>query len=178
MATLHVVATPIGNLGDMTPRAAEMLREAPVIAVESLARARKLMSFLGIKGKRLISCREANRASAAREVVEVLGQGLDVALISDAGTPGVSDPGALVIREAASAGHRVSPLPGPSALAAALSVAGLGAGPMVFLGFLPAKPGARKFRYHFQTSPRPNATLLPQRRILPGRIEHSWPPSL
>lgn len=144
MAALFVVATPIGNLEDLTPRAARVLREVPVLAAESVNRAKKLLSHLGIRGKRLISCREANRVHAAREVLEALEAGQDVAYVSDAGTPGVSDPGSLLVRQAAAAGHRVCPLPGPSALAAALSVAGMEAAPAVFLGFAPAKSGARR----------------------------------
>ena len=144
MAILFVVATPIGNLGDLSPRAAGVLGEVRVVAAESLTRTRKLLSHLGLGGKRLISCREANRAQAANQVVEALDQGQDVALVSDAGTPGVSDPGGLVVERAAAAGHRLCPLPGPSSLAAALSVAGLPGAPLVFLGFLPAKPGPRR----------------------------------
>ncbi len=144
MATLYVVATPIGNLEDLSPRAARALAQAPVVAAESLTRTRKLLSHLGLSGKRLISCREANRARAAQEVVQSLGAGHDVVLVSDSGTPGVSDPGAWVVKAAAAAGHRLSPLPGPSALAAALSVAGVEAAPVVFLGFAPAKAGARR----------------------------------
>ncbi len=143
MATLFVVATPIGNLEDLSPRAARVLAEAPVIAAEGVNRTRKLLSHLGLK-KKVISCREANRKRAAREVVEILGGGRDVALVSDAGSPGLSDPGGYVVAQTATAGFRVSPIPGPSALAAALSVSGLEGAPHVFLGFLPSKPGARK----------------------------------
>lgn len=144
MATLFVVATPIGNLQDLTPRAAQALAEVPVIAAESLNRTKKLLSYLGIRGKRLISCREANRKLAAFKVREALDQGFDVALVSDAGTPGISDPGGHVVAELAGSGHKISPLPGPSSLAAAVSVAGWPGAPFVFLGFLPAKPGARR----------------------------------
>jgi 16S rRNA (cytidine1402-2'-O)-methyltransferase len=144
MATLYVVATPIGNLEDLSPRAAKVLGQVPVVAAESLARTRGLLSHLGLTGKRLISCREANRTRAAQDVVQALGAGQDVALISDSGTPGVSDPGAAVVKAAAVAGHRVSPLPGPSALASAISLAGVEAAPVVFLGFAPAKPGPRR----------------------------------
>lgn len=144
MSTLYVVATPIGNLEDLSPRAARILGEAPVVAAESLARGKKLLSHLGLKGKRLISCREANRQRAAAQVVEALEAGQDVALISDAGTPGVSDPGVAVVQAVVQAGHRLCPVAGPSALAAALSVSGLPVVPLLFLGFAPAKPGARK----------------------------------
>ncbi|MBI4798198.1 MAG: 16S rRNA (cytidine(1402)-2'-O)-methyltransferase [Desulfarculus sp.] len=144
MSTLYVVATPIGNLEDLTPRAARILGEVPVVAAESLARGKKLLSHLGLRGKRLISCREANRRRAAAQVVEALEAGQDVALISDAGTPGVSDPGVAVVQAVAASGHRLCPVAGPSALAAALSVSGLPVVPLLFLGFAPAKPGARK----------------------------------
>jgi len=144
MATLYVVATPIGNLEDITPRAARILREVPVVAAESLTRSKKLLSHLGLKGKRLVSCREANRRQSAQQVVQALEAGQDVALISDAGTPGVSDPGVAVVQAVTKAGHRVCPVAGPSALAAALSVSGLPAAPLLFLGFAPAKPGPRK----------------------------------
>ncbi len=144
MATLFVVATPIGNLQDLTPRAAQVLRDSSVIAAESLNRTKKLLSYLGIRGKRLISCREANRKLAAQKVREALDQGQDVALVSDAGTPGISDPGGHVVAELAGSGHKISPVPGPSSLAAAVSVAGWPGAPFVFLGFLPSKPGARR----------------------------------
>jgi len=144
MATLFVVATPIGNLQDLSPRAASVLRETPVIAAESLNRSKKLLSHLGIRGKRLVSCREANRKLAALKIREALDRGQDVALVSDAGTPGVSDPGGHVVAELSHSGHRISPVPGPCALAAAVSVAGWPGAPFSFLGFLPAKPGARR----------------------------------
>lgn len=144
MATLYMVATPIGNLEDLSPRAARVLRQSPVVAAESIGRAKKLLAHLGLEGKRLISCREANRRQASAKVLEALDQGHDVALISDAGTPGLSDPGQAVVEEVAQTAHRISPVAGPSALAAALSVAGLRQAPFIFLGFLPAKPGARK----------------------------------
>lgn len=144
MATLFVVATPIGNLEDLSPRAARVLSETAVVATESVNRTRKLLSHLGLKGKKLISCREANRKKAAAQVIQALNRGWDVALVSDAGTPGVSDPGALVFKEAAAAGHRLCPVPGPSALAAGLSVAGEAGVPLIFLGFLPAKAGPRR----------------------------------
>lgn len=144
MARLYVTATPIGNLEDLSPRAARLLKEAPVVAAESIKRTRALLSHLGAGGKTLVSCREANREQAARQVIGHLAAGRDVVLVSDAGTPGVSDPGALVVRRVVEAGHEISPLPGPSALAAALSVSGLEKLPLVWLGFLPAKPGARR----------------------------------
>jgi len=144
MATLYVVATPIGNLEDLGPRAARVLAEVPVVAAESVERTKKLLAHLGLSGKRLISCREANRRQAAAKVLDALGQGKDVALVSDAGTPGLSDPGEEVVARAAAMGYVISPVAGPSALAAALSVAGFKQVPLSFLGFLPAKAGARR----------------------------------
>lgn len=144
MARLLVVATPIGNLADLSPRAAEALAQSPVVAAESLRRARGLLSHLGLTGKRLVSCREANRARAAAQVLDALAAGMDVALVSDAGTPGVSDPASAVVAAALEAGYAVSPLPGPSALAAALSLAPFSVTPLAFLGFLPAKAGPRR----------------------------------
>lgn len=144
MAKLLIVATPIGNLEDLSPRAARVLTQSPVVAAESVRRAKGLLSHLGISGKRIISCREANRERAARQVLAALEEGQDVVLISDAGTPGVSDPASAVVEAAAGAGFAVSPLPGPSALASALSLAAFTVTPLVFLGFLPAKAGARK----------------------------------
>ncbi|KIX15137.1 16S rRNA (cytidine(1402)-2'-O)-methyltransferase [Dethiosulfatarculus sandiegensis] len=144
MATLFVVATPIGNLDDLTPRARRILEEVDFIAAESVGRTKKLLAHLSISGKRLISCREANRKRASYEVLNLLDQGRDVALVSDAGTPGISDPGGAVVLAVAQAGHKLTPLPGASALAAGLSVAGLPGAPVTFLGFLPAKTGARK----------------------------------
>jgi 16S rRNA (cytidine1402-2'-O)-methyltransferase len=144
VATLYVVATPIGNLGDLSPRAAEVLEQAPVVAAEGVGRSRKLLSHLGLAGKRLISCREENLARAAAQVREALDQGQDVALVTDAGTPGVSDPGGRLVAELARSGHRLCPVAGPSALTAAVSVAGWPGAPFCFLGFLPAKPGPRR----------------------------------
>lgn len=144
MSTLWVVATPIGNLEDLSPRAARVLAESSVVAAESVQRTRKLLSSLGISGKKLLSCREANRNKAAAQVVGHLKAGRDVALVSDAGTPGISDPAAAVVEAAREAGYKVSPIPGPSALAALLSVAGLANPKVLFLGFLPAKAGARR----------------------------------
>jgi 16S rRNA (cytidine1402-2'-O)-methyltransferase len=144
LATLYVVATPIGNLGDLSPRAVEVLEQAPLVAAEGVGRAKKLLSHLGLAGKRVISCREDNLSRAAAQVREALDQGRDVALITDAGTPGVSDPGGRLVAELAHSGHRFCPVAGPSALTAAVSVAGWPGAPFSFLGFLPAKPGPRR----------------------------------
>lgn len=144
MATLFVVATPIGNLEDLSPRAARILGESPVVAAESVQRTRALLTRLGAGHKKIISCREANRRRAAAQVLGHLAAGREVALVSDAGTPGICDPASAVVDAALAAGYPVSPVPGPSALAALLSVSGLDNPPLVFLGFPPAKPGPRK----------------------------------
>ena len=144
MATLYVLATPIGNLEDLSPRARRVLEQCPVVAAESVRRTRALLSHLGLGGKRIVSCREANRRRAAGQVLAELEAGRDVALVSDAGTPGICDPGSWVVEQVAGSGHRISPVPGPSALTAAWSVSGLGGGPLLFLGFLPAKAGPRR----------------------------------
>ncbi len=144
MATLYLVATPLGNLEDITWRAARILGEVDIVAAESLERAGTLLRHLGIRPKRLLSCREANRKRATADICNLLDQGQSVALISDAGSPGLNDPAAAVVKGVVAAGHKVSPIPGPSALAAAWSVAGIDHAPFAVLGFLPSKAGARK----------------------------------
>jgi 16S rRNA (cytidine1402-2'-O)-methyltransferase len=143
MAILYVVATPLGNLEDLTLRAIRVLGEVPVVAAESISRARSLLAHLQIRGRKVISCRESNRHAAARSIISCLEADLDVALISDAGTPGLNDPAAAVVRQASAGGFTVSPVPGPSAVGAAWSVAGIDHAPFVVLGFLPAKEGAK-----------------------------------
>ncbi len=143
--TLFVVATPIGNLGDLSPRAAAALGGAAVVAAEDRGRTLGLLNHLGLK-KRLLSYREENRVRAAREVLAFLVRGEDVALVTDAGTPGVSDPGHFLVGEAVRAGFPVVPLPGPSAPAAALSASGLPLDRFLFEGFLPAREKARHER--------------------------------
>lgn len=141
---LYVVATPIGNLEDITLRAIRILGEVDVIAAEDTRHTRKLLSHLGIS-KPLISYFKDKEASRSAQIIDRLMKGEDVALVSDAGTPGISDPGHIVTRMALGAGIRVVPIPGPSALTAALSVAGLEAGAsLLFIGFLPSRSTARK----------------------------------
>ena len=142
--TLYVVATPLGNLGDLTGRAVELLRSVPLVAAEDTRRTRALLSHLGAH-PRLISYHAHSKPGAAAAIVGALGSGTDVALVTDAGTPGVSDPGADLVAEVRSAGHAVVPLPGASAVTAALSAAGLPADRYLFLGFLPRK-GAERAR--------------------------------
>jgi 16S rRNA (cytidine1402-2'-O)-methyltransferase len=139
---LYVVATPIGNLGDMSPRALEMLRAADVIACEDTRHSRHLLDHFGIRTQ-TFALHEHNEREAAEKVIALLAAGRRVALISDAGTPGISDPGARAIAAVRAAGHCIVPLPGPSAASVALSAAGLADERFLFAGFLPAKVGAR-----------------------------------
>jgi len=137
-----VVATPIGNLGDVTLRALDTLRAVDTVFAEDTRHAQRLLAHHGIAAK-LVALHEHNERTAARALVRCLAGGRDVALVTDAGTPGISDPGALAVAEARAAGFAVVPIPGPSASVAALSVAGL-PGPFAFVGFLPARPSARR----------------------------------
>ncbi|MGC2696359.1 MAG: 16S rRNA (cytidine(1402)-2'-O)-methyltransferase [Candidatus Angelobacter sp.] len=141
--TLYVVATPIGNLEDMTYRAVRVLREADLIACEDTRHTAKLLQHYQIN-KPMISYHEHNEAARAEELVAKLAQGLNVAQVSDAGMPGISDPGYRVIRLAIERGFAVVPIPGPSALIAALAAGGLPTDNFQFLGFLPAKSGQRR----------------------------------
>lgn len=141
--TLHVVATPLGNLQDLTLRAAAVLRTSPVVAAEDTRHTRRLLAHLDAH-PRLVSVHAHADPARLREVVDLLLLGTDVALVSDAGTPAVSDPGAALVRLAREAGIRVVPVPGPSAAAAALSAAGFPADRYLFLGFLPRKGPERR----------------------------------
>ncbi|HJS46847.1 MAG TPA: 16S rRNA (cytidine(1402)-2'-O)-methyltransferase [Gemmatimonadales bacterium] len=141
--TLHVVATPLGNLQDLTLRAAAVLRSSPVVAAEDTRHTRRLLAHLDAH-PRLVSVHAHADPARLREVVDLLLGGADVALVSDAGTPAVSDPGAELVRLAREAGIRVVPVPGPSAAAVALSAAGFPADRYLFLGFLPRKGPERR----------------------------------
>ena len=141
--TLFVVATPIGNLEDSSPRSIEVLRSADVIACEDTRKTRTLLARHGIETPAL-ALHEHNEKAEAKKLIAMLRQGRSVALVTDAGTPGVSDPGALLVAAAHAEGIRVSPLPGASAVAAALSASGFSAERFLFAGFLPASPAARR----------------------------------
>ena len=143
--TLYVVATPIGNLADLSPRAQEVLRAADAVCAEDTRHTRQLLSHFGIE-RPLLALHEHNEEAMAQRVVARLEAGETLALVSDAGTPLVSDPGFRAVRAARAAGIRVSPVPGPSAIIAALSVAGLPSDRFAFEGFLPARPAARRER--------------------------------
>lgn len=143
--TLYVVATPIGNLGDLSPRAREVLSEVAAICAEDTRHTRQMLSAFGLE-RPLLAVHEHNEAEVAWRLVERLRGGESLALVSDAGTPLVSDPGYRLVREVRAAGLKVSPLPGPCAAIAALSVAGIPSDRFCFEGFLPAKSAARRER--------------------------------
>lgn len=140
---LYVVATPIGNLGDITQRALAVLRSADVVAAEDTRVTRGLFAHFAI-GTRLTALHAHNERSAAEQVLRWLEEGKRVALVTDAGTPAVSDPGALLVARVREAGFAVFPIPGASALTAALSASGIEADGFVFAGFLPVKGRERK----------------------------------
>jgi 16S rRNA (cytidine1402-2'-O)-methyltransferase len=140
---LFVVATPIGNLADASPRVLEALREADLIACEDTRTTRTLLARYGID-TRTVSLHQHNERAAAGKLLNLLKEGKRLALVSDAGTPALSDPGALLVGEAHRAGIRVSPVPGPSAAAAAFSAAGFAGDRFLFAGFLPAAAAARR----------------------------------
>ena len=154
---LYIVATPIGNLQDISARALDVLRAASLIAAEDTRHSRKLLAHYGI-GTPLQSVHEHNERDVTDRLVRKLTAGADIALVSDAGTPLISDPGFHLVRSARQAGIRVVPVPGPSALIAALSVAGLPTDRFVFEGFLPARQAAR--RQHLQGLATEMATLV------------------
>ena len=145
VGVLYITATPIGNLGDITFRAVETLKTADAVACEDTRRTLQLLNHFDIR-KPLISCRAQNERAAAQKIIGLLNEDRQVAYVSDAGTPGISDPGAVLVDEARKAGHRVVPVPGASAFAALASVAGSGGKTIVFEGFLSPKPGRRKNR--------------------------------
>lgn len=134
---LYVVATPIGNLGDMSPRAVEVLKSVALIAAEDTRMTMKLTQRFGIETP-LTSCHRHNEQGKAESIVRrMLEEGIDVAVVTDAGTPAISDPGTILVRQVAEAGIEVVAVPGPSAMAAAMSVSGIDVTEFTFLGFLP-----------------------------------------
>ncbi len=142
---LYIVATPIGNLKDISVRAKKILSTVSMIAAEDTRRTKKLLSATGIS-KRTISYREQVREKASAQIIFELEKGGDVALVTDAGTPGLSDPGYFLVREAAKKDISVVPIPGPSALAAAISASGISLDSFIFDGFLPTRSPARRRR--------------------------------
>ena len=145
MSTLYIVGTPIGNLGDITYRAVETLKNVDVVAAEDTRHTLQLLTHLEIR-KPLISCRAQNEEFAAQKIIQLMDEGKNIAFASDAGTPGISDPGAVLAGLVRKAGHSVVPIPGPSAFATLVSVAGAGGKTLIFEGFLSPKPGKRRSR--------------------------------
>ncbi len=145
MGELYIVATPIGNLGDITYRALETLKSVDVVAAEDTRHTLELLTHFEIR-KPMVSCRAQNEEYVASKIIKMLDEGQKVAYASDAGTPGISDPGAVLAGLARKAGHKVVPIPGPSAFAALASVAGAGGKTLIFEGFLSPKPGRRRSR--------------------------------
>ncbi|MGZ4764963.1 MAG: 16S rRNA (cytidine(1402)-2'-O)-methyltransferase [Ilumatobacteraceae bacterium] len=147
--TLVLVATPIGNLGDLSPRAVATMQQASLILCEDTRHSGKLLSHAGISGVRLAVCNEHTEIERAREVLSLLDTDSTVALITDAGTPGISDPGSRLVRAVLDAGHAVSAVPGPAAFLMALVVSGFDTSRFVFEGFLPRSgllfPGSTAF---------------------------------
>jgi len=141
--TLYLVATPIGNLEDITLRALRVLRECDVVAAEDTRHSGRLLKHFGIS-KPLLSYFQFNEAKRSEEIIERLRRGEKVALVTDAGSPGISDPGERVVKAAIAAGLRVESVPGPSALVAALTASGLPTDEFHFIGFLPHKSGQRR----------------------------------
>jgi len=141
--TLYLVATPIGNLEDITLRALRVLKECDVVAAEDTRHTGQLLSHFGIS-RPLLSYFQFNEARRTEEIVERLARGEKVALVTDAGSPGISDPGERVVKAALAAGHRVEPVPGACALISALTASGLSTAEFHFIGFLPHKSGQRR----------------------------------
>lgn len=141
---LSLIGTPIGNLGDITYRAVQRLTEVSRIYAEDTRRTRVLLSHLGLEGKKLLSLNAHSTERTLATAVEILSSGEDIALVTDAGMPGVSDPGTELVRGARAAGIEIEVLPGPSAVTAAVALCGLVDGPFTFVGFLPRKGTKRK----------------------------------
>lgn len=146
MSTLWLVATPIGNLGDLAPRAVDVLGHSALICCEDTRRTGLLLQHAGVRAQRLAVCNDHTETSRVGDVLQVLGEGRDVAIVSDAGTPGISDPGERIVRAVIDAGYDVSAVPGPSAAIMALTISGLPAARFVFEGFIPRKGSDRVAR--------------------------------
>lgn len=143
-STLYIVATPLGNLGDITLRAVRILETCDIIACETPRITQRLLSALNIQKKRLFTYRDAGEAKSAQHLIDILKNGRSVALVSDAGTPTISDPGYRLVKQCRDEHIPVIPIPGANAALTALSTSGFPTHAFVFLGFLPVKSGARK----------------------------------
>ena len=164
--TLFLVATPIGNLEDVTTRALRVLREADLVAAEDTRHTRRLLEHFGIPAQ-VVSLHEHNERARAASLVERVQSGQDVALVTDAGSPGIADPGYPVVRAAVAAGVRVESIPGPSAVITALQVSGLPTDAFLFAGFLPPKGAARRRRLEELSAHRETVVVFES----PHRIE-------
>ena len=156
---LLIVSTPIGNLGDASPRVREALEEADLLACEDTRHSGRLLAHLRLK-KRMLSMHDHNERRRLPQLLEALEQGLVVAIVSDAGTPLVNDPGFLLVREAAQRGIRIEPIPGPSAILTALVVSALPPYPFTFAGFPPAKGVKRRRRFFRQLQELPHTLIF------------------
>jgi len=179
--TLYVLATPIGHLGDLSPRAAEVLRAVAAVAAEDTRRTSRLFAHLGVAAPTLISLPAFDERGRLQPILDRLRAGQEVALCTDAGTPGVSDPGVALVAAAWEAGARVVPVPGPSAALTALMASGLPADQFFFAGFLPRKGGGRQERLAwlrglpatlvlYEAGNRTGATLLDLAGVLGDRL--------
>lgn len=186
MPVLYMMGTPIGNLGDLTFRAVDVIKEADVLACEDTRETAKILSHLGITGKRLISCRSANEKNSSAGIVKLMQEGNTIVYVSDAGSPGVSDPGRILVRVVRDAGFDVIPVPGVSAVTALVSVCGFPGKGFYFEGFLSPKKGKREKRlkellssedpfilyespYRIETLLLELSALDPERNVLLGR---------
>jgi 16S rRNA (cytidine1402-2'-O)-methyltransferase len=167
--TLVLVATPIGNLGDLSPRAVTTLQESSLILCEDTRHSGKLLSHAGISGVRLAVCNEHTETDRGREVLSLLDAGETVTLITDAGTPGISDPGSRLVRVVLGAGHTVSAVPGPAAFVMALVVSGFDTSRFVFEGFLPRSGRERATRFS-AIAAEPRTTVIYE---APHRVERT-----
>lgn len=166
---LYVVATPIGNLGDMTDRAKAVLAQVDLIACEDTRVTQKLLSYLMIR-KPMLPYHEHNGPAMRPKLLEKLAGGARIALVSDAGTPLISDPGFKLVDAVCEAGHRVTPIPGPSAAITALSVAGLPTDRFLFMGFPPAKAAARRDWFEAEKTTRASLVFYESARRLPESL--------
>lgn len=169
--TLYVVATPLGNLDDLSPRAVRALASSDLVACEDTRRSRGLLARHGLRPP-LVSYHKFNERRRLDRIGEALAEGRTVSLVSDGGTPAISDPGALLVRAARAAGHAVVPIPGPSAVTTLLSVSGFDPGPFTFIGFLPARRGERRrLLERLRDEPRPLLFFESPRRIASALAE-------
>ncbi len=167
--TLWLVATPIGNLGDLSPRAVEVLKSSGLVCCEDTRRTGRLLAHAGVRAERLAVSNEHTETSRIDDMLAVLVAGRDVAVVSDAGTPGISDPGERLVRAAIAAGHNVSAVPGPAAAVMALVISGLSTSRYVFEGFLPRR-GSERTRRIAELIGEPRTTVLYE---APHRIERT-----